>query len=62
MEKVVRYHILNYFLENNFISNSQFGFLKGRSTVLQLLRVIDEWTECLESGINAIIYGLRKGD
>jgi len=33
MEKFVRENILNHFLENNVISNSQLGFLKGRSTV-----------------------------
>ena len=41
---------LNYLVENNLTSNSQFGFLKGRSAVLQLLHIMDEWTECLESG------------
>ena len=28
----------------------QFGFLKGRSTALQLLNIIDEWTLSLDSG------------
>ena len=43
-------------------SNKQFGFLKGRSTVLQLLHIMDMWTECLESGgqINAIYSDFEK--
>jgi len=34
----------------------------GRSTVLQLLHLMDKWTEGLESGgqINAIYYDFKK--
>jgi hypothetical protein len=31
-------------------SNKQFGFISGRSTVLQLLKVLDRWTEILDEG------------
>ncbi len=31
----------------NLFSNSQFGFIEGRSTILQLLNVLDLWTEML---------------
>jgi len=34
----------------------QYGFIKGRSTVLQLLRILDEWTEMLEGGQIDVIY------
>ena len=37
--------------ENVLISRKQFGFLTGRSTVLQLLKVIDSWTEILDRGV-----------
>jgi len=38
----------------------QYGFIKGRSTVLQLLRILDEWTEMLEGGqIDVIIQTLK---
>ena len=62
MEGFVRDHILKHFIDNNLFSNSQFGFLKGRSTMLQLLRIMDEWTECLESGgqINVIYTDFEK--
>ena len=36
--------------ENGLISRKQFGLLTGRSTVLQLLKVIDSWTEILDRG------------
>ena len=41
---------MEYVLTNIFISKNQYGFIKGRSTVLQLLKIFDDWTECLESG------------
>lgn len=31
-------------------SSKQFGFIKGQSTVTQLLTVLDKWTESLETG------------
>jgi hypothetical protein len=49
-ESIIRDHIMNYLLCNNFFSSRQFGFIKGRSTVLQLLKIMDIWTSQLESG------------
>ena len=36
--------------ENNLFSDKQFGFIMGRSTTLQLLHVLDIWTEILDQG------------
>ena len=60
MESVIRDHIMKFFLDNDLFSNMQYGFLKGRSTVLQLLSIIDEWTSNLDSGgqIDCIYNGL----
>ena len=33
METVIRNHIMSYLLENNLISNKQYGFISGRSTI-----------------------------
>ena len=39
------------------LSDKQFGFLGGRSTVLQLLIVLDKWTEILDrGGVVDVIY------
>ena len=60
MESIIRDHVMKHFVKNDFFSNKQYGFLKGRSTVLQLLRIIDEWTFNLDAGgqIDCIyIYG-----
>ena len=35
---------------NGLINKRQFGFLSGRSTILQLLHVMDEWTDILDAG------------
>ena len=41
---------MEHFTANKLSTNRQFGFLKGRSTVTQLLQILDEWTEALETG------------
>jgi len=44
-------------LLDKYFSDRQFGFLKGRSTVTQLLSMLDDWTELLESeGRIDVIY------
>jgi len=59
MESVIRDHIMKFFLDNDFFSNMQYGFLKGRS---QLLTIIDEWTSNLDSGrqIDCIYMDFEK--
>jgi len=37
-------------LRNKLLSNKQYRFVHGRSTMLQLLNMLDKWTEELESG------------
>ena len=49
-ESIVRDHIMAHFVDNQLFSTQQFGFLKGRNTVLQLLKMLDLWTESLEEG------------
>ena len=49
-ESFIRDDVMNYLLENNLLSAKQYGFIKGRSTMLQLLQMMDKWTECLEYG------------
>ena len=51
-----------HFKINNLFSNKQFGFIKGRSTTLQLLQILDRWTELLENGgqIDVVYTNLEK--
>ena len=61
-ESVVRDKIMDHFLTNKLFSDKQFGFLKGRSTVKQLLCIMDHWTEMLETGgrVDVIYTDLEK--
>ena len=48
---------MEHFVKNKLFTCKQFGFIKGRSTVLQLLKVLDIWTHNLEIGGNIdVIY------
>ena len=62
MEKLVRNQIVGHMTKNSLFSNRQFGFITGRSTTLQLLKVLDEWTEILDEGgtIDAIYMDFMK--
>jgi len=44
MESIIKDHLMDHLNNNNLLSNKQYGFRKGRSTSLQLLRMLDEWT------------------
>ena len=50
MESLIRDKIMNHMKRNKLFSNKQFGFLDGRSTVLQLLVVLDKWTKIIDDG------------
>ena len=62
MESFIRDSMLNYLKANDILSNEQFGFLRGRSTVLQLLKVVDKWTEIMDKGgvIDVIYCDFKK--
>ena len=44
LESIIVDKIINYLISSNIISNKQFGFIKGRSTSIQLLNLLDKWT------------------
>lgn len=50
LESLIRDKIMEYFMSNNLFSVHQFGFIKGRSVVLQLLNIIDDWVNVLDNG------------
>jgi Reverse transcriptase (RNA-dependent DNA polymerase) len=62
MESIVRDKIMKYFIENGLFTEKQFGFLRGRSTVTQLLQILDHWTELLENGgrVDVVYTDLEK--
>ena len=62
METLVRDHMVEYMKGENLFSDRQYGFISGRSTTLQLLAVLDAWTEAIEAGhsIDVIYMDFRK--
>ena len=56
-ESIIRDNIMKHFQNNSLFTDILFGFSKGKSTVLQLLRILDGWTLQLEkSGQIDVIY------
>lgn len=51
LEKVIRKHILNHLTTNNLLSDAQFGFRNGRSCILQLLDVMEDWSNYIDNDI-----------
>ena len=62
LESIVREELIDYLKKNKLFSNKQFGFLGGRSTTLQLLKVIDNWTDILDRGgsIDVLYFDFMK--
>ena len=50
MESLIRETIIDHMRSNKLFSKYQYGFINRRSTTLQLLYVLDEWTEILDQG------------
>ena len=50
MEDIVRDVMITFAKKAAILSKKQFGFIKGRSTILQLIKVMDDWTRILDEG------------
>ncbi|MES9879908.1 MAG: reverse transcriptase family protein [Sedimenticola sp.] len=48
LEKLIRAAVIDHLTKNNLISSAQFGFRSGRSCVLQLLDVMEDWSTFIE--------------
>ena len=48
MEKLIRKRIVDHMDKFGLFSNRQFGFMGGRSTSLQLLKVLENWTKVID--------------
>ena len=49
-ESLLREEMIVHMKQHSLFSSKQFEFITGRSTVLQLIKVIDEWTRALDEG------------
>ena len=57
MESIIRDSMVDYMKKNDLFTDKQFGFIGGRSTVLQLLKCLDKWTDILDrGGVVDVVY------
>lgn len=52
LEKVIRKEMIDHLITNNLLSDSQFGFRSGRSCILQLLDVMEDWSLYMDNNIS----------
>ena len=48
LETIIRAQILEHLVRNKHISEAQFGFRSGRSCILQLIDVMEDWSQYIE--------------
>ena len=62
MEKFIKDAVLTHLIENKLLSEKQFGFVSGRSTVTQLLNYVDKCAEIIANGgvVDCIYFDFSK--
>ncbi len=62
LESLVRDEVISHMTDNNLLSIHQHGFISGRSTSTNLLKVMDAWTEALDAAepVDAIYLDFAK--
>lgn len=62
LESILRDHFIEHMVRNQLFTDKQYGFISGRSSTLQLLKVLDEWTEALDEGnsIDCVYMDFQK--
>lgn len=61
-EGLIKKQLVEFCLSSNVIPDCQFGFLQGRSTTWQLLSVLNDWHNALDTGhtIHALFLDVSK--
>jgi len=62
MESMICDAVLEYLRGNNLLSKDQFGFLSRRSTGLQLLSTLNDWTKAMrdKKWVDAVYIDYQK--
>ena len=50
MESIIRDSVLEHLTSQDLLSKQQYGFVSGRSTILQLLHVLEDWLSIIHNG------------
>ena len=60
--RLVKKLLLSFCVEHKVIPDEQFGFLPGRSTIWQLLQILEEWQDALDRGrtVHALLIDVEK--
>ena len=60
--QLVKKQLLLFSVGHKVIPDEQFGFLPGRSTIWQLLQILEEWQDVLDSGrtVHALLIDVEK--
>ena len=56
LEAIIRDQLMDHLECQGLLSDEQFGFIKGRSCALQLLKVVDFWNDSLDEGHNTDVF------
>ena len=48
---MIKNHMLYHFEVHVLLADHQYGFRPSRSCELQLLRIVNEWTQCLDNKV-----------
>ncbi len=62
LEKIPRQGVMDHLRNHNILSRQQYGFTSGRSTSLQLLHILDDWTKTLDEGkiLDVVYFDFKK--
>jgi len=62
LEKIIREQIVKHLNDHNLLSDCQYGFTKHRNTILQLLSVLEDWTEAFDKDlqVDSIYLDFKK--
>ena len=65
IESIIKRQNYGVYIENKNLFGSrskEFGFLNGRSTVLQLLTVLEKWTKIIDEGgtIDCVYFNFKE--
>ena len=52
LEKIARGSVIEHLMKNHLSSNAQFGFRTGRSCLLQLIDMLEDWSNFVENDEN----------
>jgi len=62
MESLIKEKLVEFLEKLSIISNSQHGFMSGKSFLTNLLESLECWTKALDDGYGLdILFGLQEG-